>query len=163
MNFQAKEVTVWFFFAIVIWPISIIFIHLFLHFHLLVFSILTFFETQNREEGKGRGRDEWGKKVEEGELSSFVLDISFRFQFSSDLCHLLFALKLFFYWSNETRYWFQILSIKFSYFGLNSELHACNWAVMWDGAVNRQNDKQTDQGYNEYVSKQYFHTRISEI
>ena len=96
-----------------------------------------------------KGRDEWGKKVEEGELSSFVLDISFRFQFSSDLCHLLFALKLFFYWSNETRYWFQILSIKFSYFGLNSELHACNWAVMRDGAVNRQNDKQTDQGYDE--------------
>ena len=35
-----------FFFEYYVWAISITFIHLFLHFHLYIFSILTFFETQ---------------------------------------------------------------------------------------------------------------------
>ena len=35
-----------FFFEYHIWPISVTFIHLFLHFYLFIFSILTFFETQ---------------------------------------------------------------------------------------------------------------------
>ena len=50
------------------------------------------------------------------------------------------------------------ISIRFSYFIHNSELHACDKAAMRDDAVNGQ----TDQGYNEYVSTQYFHSRISE-